>query len=171
MTDTDVQVPAPRWHFRSMREDDFNFVIATWIRGARYHGVMKMVPKEFYFSRMQQLIIRLCEECVTIVACDPQDHGLIYGYLNGLPPDIHESRSGQLLQLRVPIVNWMFVRVDFRGNGLATELLKELGYARGKGLKFTMPFENSRFYLPRFPDAQFDPFWLMGLKDKSYVED
>lgn len=114
-------------HYRDLRSDDVGFVLSSWLKSAgdawttlrstdaaRFQGVpigwFADVPHRFTRAAVAEILDRPTTR--TVVACDPEDHGLIYGYAVAEP----DTR----------IVHWCHVKHTLRRNGLATDMIARL---------------------------------------------
>ena len=77
-----------------------------------------------YSERVEALI----ETTVTIVACDPINEDVIYGFACG--------ETGRYLGVESPTLHYVFVRKPFRSNGLGTSLVHTL-FPNGEQLIYT----------------------------------
>lgn len=111
--------------YRAARDADLGFIISAWLRSAgqawselrelpaeRFAGVrvahLADVPHRF----TRNAVCRILEDASTIVACDPEDDGAIYGFAVYRAPDV---------------IHWVHVKHAMRRFGVARAMLAEAG--------------------------------------------
>jgi GNAT superfamily N-acetyltransferase len=118
--------------FRSMYRADYNFVLSSWahsFKGSPWAGV---VPNNDWHASMKNIIDQLQtrgSEVVMAVADDDRDQ--IMGYVC-----YEKSLAG------IPVIHYIFVKDDFRREGLGTALL---GVTGNGSLIYTFRTEDSQY--------------------------
>jgi hypothetical protein len=75
---------------RDANPDDINFIYSTWLESYRYDSYFgKSHRNTIFFNDYRKVIDRLLEISKTIVACDPSETSVIYGYLTFEPSVLH----------------------------------------------------------------------------------
>lgn len=109
------------WQLRPLEAGDAGYVLTTWRRVARQMRWLRDLPDVVFcdrqqgWERHQDAVLERCadprEAAKAIVACDPEDPAIIYGYA------IVEHEA----------VHVVYVRAPFRRRGIARAMLAELG--------------------------------------------
>lgn len=97
---------------RGPREDDFNFIMATWLKTSYYgHPYFKEVEKKAFFHHYAKFIqsILLAPRTIIKVACLPDDPDIILGYAVYSDATVHQ----------------VYVKAPWRLKGIARSLLAE----------------------------------------------
>lgn len=99
-------------HVRSMKDEDRSLIYSTWLRGL-YHGSdwFKNIDKTSFFKHYAKVVdLLLAKQDTQIrIACDPEDHDVIYGYII----------------LGHEVVHYCFVKESWRAKGIAKLLHAE----------------------------------------------
>lgn len=99
---------------RGSRTSDLNFIMSTWLRGQR-HGCTyysEIDSKAYYDLQGLVLLDTMANpKCSIRVACLDTEPDLILGYSV-------VTWSGE------PLINWVYVKSAFRGQGIANKLLE-----------------------------------------------
>lgn len=113
--------------FRSATADDLGFVISSWLRSAgdawgdmrrqdaaafagTEVGWFADVPHRFTRAAVTEILQRPTVQAV--VACDPEDETVIYGYVIAEPSE--------------RIIHWCHVKHTLRRNGIARDLVRRV---------------------------------------------
>lgn len=91
---------------REVRKEDGTFIHNSWLESSWYRN--KRVPNAKRL--MSNRIVKVMEHSKILVACDPEDDEIIYGYV------LYEDDA----------VHWVYVKYLFRKQGLATLLLSAI---------------------------------------------
>lgn len=124
---------------RNMYPDDWNFILATWLKGLRYgNDWFGLIEAPVYYSRYQAIIEHILQSPATVirVACLLESPDVVLGY--------SISRGDRL--------DWTFVKRSWRGIGIAKSLVPE-GTQRVSHLT-----EVGKAVLKKHPSIKFDPF-------------
>ena len=99
--------------------DDLPLLLNSWLKSYRNAPAVTTVPNELYFDEgmgQKARILSLLGECETRVACDPEDHEVVYGWITFEPT------------LDLPtIVHYAYVKQAYRRQGIGTALLRDAG--------------------------------------------
>ena len=127
-----------RW--RDFVQADAPMVVSTWINGYRTHGVAAHVRADEYHRGQRRVIELLLDVSRVVVAADPEDDDVIYGWACG-------DRSA---------LHWAYVKPDLRCHGIGHELVARLGLA-GQVLHVTHWTPEVRTLAPT---VVYDPYLL-----------
>lgn len=98
-----------------LRPQDVGFVYKSWLRSLQKSRASRFIPKDLYYARTHAQIERLLERATVTVANPADDPATILGYAVHEPGVLHyvltKHQDGR----------------DFRGFGVATQLLAPLG--------------------------------------------
>lgn len=100
---------SPLIEIRDGNEGDYNFIIATWLRGLKFgNNWYDLIDAKVYFPFYKTIINSLLskKDAKVIVACLHDDPNVIIGYCVFDPQRVH----------------WIHVKVDWRNIGVATKL-------------------------------------------------
>jgi GNAT superfamily N-acetyltransferase len=121
--------------FREALPEELPFVVKSWVNGFKASHWAGPLPDNLYRKVYQEAVRQLLARegvKVTVASWDePDSPPLVLGYL------VHEDGFEH------PVVHWIFVKPDYRGNGLAA------GMAKAAGVDSSLPF----FYTHRAPIA------------------
>lgn len=99
---------------RGFKPDDYNFIIATWLRGLYYgDSWFSLIPKQVFMTRYHHIIEALLgsNKVIVKVACLKEDPEVILGY--------------SVLSVDLTAVHWVFVKKAWRTIGIAKQLTPE----------------------------------------------
>lgn len=99
---------------RLFRPDDEAFIFASWLNSHLPNRDMR-ISKAIYYQEQHALIRELMSTDAFLVAADPEDTNLIFGWLAGA-----ELSVGRVL-------DYIFVKPPYRRMGIALKLLKDFG--------------------------------------------
>jgi GNAT superfamily N-acetyltransferase len=89
---------------------DLDFVVKYWLDSYRAVGWLgQNVRARFYGKYHKQLIEQAIKDCQTVVLEDEKVSGLLIGFINYAPESM---------------INYYYIKKDFRGKGLEEELIK-----------------------------------------------
>lgn len=103
---------------RSYMEEDRNFILATWLRGAYYgDSWFSLIPKNIFMEQYHKVLENfLLRAGVNIqVACLKEDPEVILGY--------SVSRNIKNGEADISILDWVFVKSAWRKIGIAKMLM------------------------------------------------
>lgn len=108
--------------YRGATAEDVHFIKKTWMRTHR-QAITNMCPSELFFPKMEHRIGRIAERAECVIAADKEQSFYIYGWLVGSP-----LVSGELL------IHYVYVRDQWRNQGVATGMGRHLGYTHKGGI-------------------------------------
>lgn len=134
---------------RQAREDDTNFLLATWLKSYRIiahddaiNPVVSRIPGQTYFKGQELAIKRILKSAQVLIAHDREDPAFIYGYMVFEPGKIH----------------YAYVKGSFRRLGVATELLKESGLDTAHALEFSHHTPDIYWIKQKLPTLTYNPY-------------
>lgn len=131
--------------YRPLKEEDRNFIYATWLRGLYYDkdGWFREIPKDIFMENYHRAIERvLSSPHINVrVACLKDDADVILGY----------SVSRKYPEAEV--LDWVFVKSAWRGIGVTKGLIPNQIQAV---THLTTP--GKAILRKKFPDAIYNPF-------------
>ncbi len=113
MTDDDRLV----FTLRYPGPNDLQFIFSSWIRSMGDYPPFCDLDRNWFATAQHALIAQLLKRSRITVACDPGDHDQIFGYC------IHEPRN--------KVLHWVYVKKNFRGQGVARNLIESTGAGKG----------------------------------------
>ena len=128
---------------RPSRREDEHFILSSWINSARGSGFAKCVSPTEYHEGQRRVATGLLQSHGAIVACDPEDQDVIYGWACVDP---------------VGVLHFAYVKHDLRRAGIARRLLEEAGL--GDGTLTVSHWTPALRFLRR--ETRYDPYRLMG---------
>jgi hypothetical protein len=136
--------------FRSGTPEDIPFIFSSWLKSYRKGSWGESHPiADRYFKLQHDVIEGIMRDCRVVVACDPEDHAHLFGYIVFRP---HDGYS---------IIDWVYVKKPFRKLGIAATLLEspsarssvtEVSHLTDSGEYLTRKYgfifnPNARFYV------------------------
>lgn len=124
---------------RNMYLDDWNFILATWLKGLRYgNSWFGLIEPTVYYENYQKLIERILQSGSTVVkvACLKESPDVILGY------SVSHGTS----------LDWIFVKSRWRLIGIAKSLVPD-GVTTVSHLT-----EVGKSILKKRPTLTFNPF-------------
>lgn len=104
----------PLWVLRPLTAEDIPFVFNSWLKSYRESPQVVGIPNTIFYDKFHKVIEEIIPKSVTIVAHDPEDPKLIYGYI------VVEYTGKDL------VFHWAYVKHPFRGFGLGKALEQEI---------------------------------------------
>ena len=118
--------------YRSMYRADYNFVLSSWahsFKGSQWAGV---IPNNEWHASMKNIIDQLASRGMQVImAVADDDRDQIMGYVA-----FEKSLAG------IPVVHYVFVKDDFRKEGLGKALL---GVTGDGSFIYTFRTEDSQY--------------------------
>lgn len=138
---------------RPARPGDRNYIIESWVLSLR---------KQFPFNKMSadtlakysERVEALIGKAITIVACDPVNPDVVYGFACG--------ESGKYLGVESPTLHYVRVRKKFRRLGIGTSLVSTL-FPNGEQLAYT-------HITKVIHHAKLEDRWNLKTYDPYYIE-
>jgi hypothetical protein len=131
------------WTIRNAVGDDLPFIYATWARSYRYDSPLgRSCRNSIFFPNFNKVIDWIMNQDDTriVVASDPNDSKVIYGYL------VHQP----------DVVHYVFTKEIFCNFGIAKSLFNYVGGATYCSHKTLM----SKDILDKHPEIIYNPFLL-----------
>lgn len=98
------------FNIRGPQPDDAAFIMSNWINEMRHSSFSRFIDSSIYKPKQRHLIETALAKSKVIVACNPEFSYQIYGCL--------------VYQEKPTYLHWAYVKDDFRGLGLAREMLR-----------------------------------------------
>jgi len=106
---------------RNVEQGDVAFVFNTWLKGLYYGGdaFFRKIPKAIFMDGYHKVIERILQSpgVIVKVACLKDDPEVITGYA------VYRQAGG------VTVIDWAYVKKEWRGIGLSKDLLPPEAYA------------------------------------------
>ncbi len=102
---------------RSIQPSDTSFIMNSWLKSYRYDSYFtKRITDTIFYKYHHVICTRILERPTTqvLVACDPEDSNVIYGYL------VYEKDANSSKY----VVHYGYVKGPFRTLGIVSTLLK-----------------------------------------------
>lgn len=141
---------------REAQESDVAFIFNSWLKSNRSCPFANGVDNTIYFSGQHELIERLLKTCTVKIACNLESPDQIFGYL------VYEKIDG------IYTFHYAYTKEDFRGLGVARELLRSVDGFDFKTLSIITHI-NGR-HMPRIADRYnmvYHPYILINYKGGS----
>lgn len=136
---------------RPYMPDDQNYILSTWLRS--YHEqspFAKSMRTRIYFEYHEKVAKRILERSdAVIVACLPDDPGVILGYL------VHErdQKLGNIL-------HFCFVKGAFRGEKISRLLFRQAGIINTTEAFFTHKIFAMEWVTEKYPGLTYNPYLI-----------
>lgn len=101
---------------RQMRPSDRNYIIKSWVMSLRTQYPFSEMCAEA-IAKYSKRVDALIGIAPTLVACDPQNDDVIYGFIC--------YEQGQYLGRDAPTLHYAWTRKKFRNLGIGSQLLDE----------------------------------------------
>lgn len=135
--------------FRGPVEGDMPFIFDTWVESFRLAHAAGPIPMDMYRNIYREVIKRVLQfpGVLCTVAFNAEIPSQTIGYVvaGGWAP---------------MTVHYLFVKHWFRRNGLARELMKQVGLERGAPFAFSFKSRVVGELVRNWPGARFDPITL-----------
>jgi len=125
---------------RSATKQDISFITATWMRALWHSGMYKHIRKQIFMTEHHDAIQRRIRALECVVACNPDDPYVIYGYLVFSRPNV---------------VHFAYTKGSFRGMGIAKNLIGQS--IDSDNIVYTHQTDYSK-ELARDKDITFNPY-------------
>lgn len=99
---------------RGPNPKDSSFLLDSWIREERDKFPNNLVDKAIFYEHYKEIVKVLISKSMVLLAVNPEDTDQIYGYL------VFEKN------FEIPIIHFLYVKLVFRENGIATQLIKSI---------------------------------------------
>lgn len=143
---------ASPFDLRPIRPQDHAFVFNSALKSFRDAPSVRSIPNSIYFEYQHKILERILAspQSICIAACNIDDTDQIFGYV------LSERLAGQR------VIHWIYVKHDFRGNGIARALEVAALESLGQGPVF---FTHRTKSVERLADARrytYHPYLLMS---------
>lgn len=129
------------YDIRDIKEEDKNFILATFLRGLYYgDSWFSLIPKHIFMSNYKIVAETLVNTRVIKIACLKEDADVILGY--------------SILSLDYQTIHFVFVKSSWRRRGIAKSLLPQYPTS------VTHLTKLGKELLIKFKDTIFNPFAL-----------
>ena len=138
---------------RAMQIADASFVIDSWCSSHSHAPGANLIDPAVYKVEQRSLVYRLTPQSKVLVACDPQKHDHIRGYIVFQPPKGPDQ---------LPIVHYMLVRTELQGRGIGRSLL-ELARKSAKSVDSPMWMTHYSYFIKKLIkpfNLLYNPFLL-----------
>lgn len=108
----------PEFTLRACRTSDESFIRNSWLKSLRNLPHFVDVPNAVFYDGMNKRIDELLKNSYVLVAADPEDDGIIWGYV--------VVSSTPLGRETVPVLHYLYVKQTFRGFGIAMKMLENV---------------------------------------------
>jgi GNAT superfamily N-acetyltransferase len=126
---------------RLYRPTDFNFIMATFLRGLYYgDSWFSLMPKDVFMNAYKQVVEALINKHTVYVACLKEDPDVIMGY--------------SIISKDETAMHWVFVKTVWRKQGIGRALIPKTVSA------VTHLTDLGRKLMTKIPDCTFNPFLL-----------
>lgn len=68
-------------NIRPIKEHEQAFVISSWLKSYRSSPFVRLVDNDVYYREQAKLVLSALEGSVTLMAVDPQDDDVIWGFI------------------------------------------------------------------------------------------
>jgi GNAT superfamily N-acetyltransferase len=116
--------PNSKWLLRAPKSSDLNFIYSTWLNNYRSDSeIGKSIKKSIYFAEYYGVLDAIfeCKQTKVLIACLPEETNVILGFLVGADKILH----------------YIFVKEDFRRNGIGRSLFENCFPEGGGAVEFT----------------------------------
>lgn len=137
----------PLWSLRPLVPSDIPFVFNSWLKSYRESPQVVGVPNTVFYDKFHQVIEQILPKSVVIVAHDPEDQSIIYGYV------VAEYTGRDL------VFHWVYVKHPFRNFGLAKALEQEILTIAHQSVYYT-PRTRTIDSIMKSRNYTYDPFLL-----------
>lgn len=150
---------------REATQDDVNFILSSWLQSYAQAACKvepdkveslppRAIPRQRYFAKQQQLIAQLVERRRLLICCDAEMPAFIVGWACGA--DFKENPEALFPDL---VVDWVHVKHGYRMRGVATELLRGLGWTEGREIVASHWVHTASIKARKY-QIQFDDYYL-----------
>lgn len=96
--------------------DELHFVLQSWLRSLRQLSrYYREISKDIYFREQQRIVKNIISRGNVLVVSPKADDNIIIGYI------VHQIKNANAI-----IVHYVYVKNEYRGNGIATSLLNRV---------------------------------------------
>jgi GNAT superfamily N-acetyltransferase len=136
---------------RPSNENDHAYIKATWVENYRQSRATQQIVNPVYFPGQRSLIERIFAVCPIetdiLVACDPEDERVIYGWAVG--------------RRETATLHYVYVRQEWRGLGIGDRLIQTITGRHDSAFSITHLPGDRRFFSRLAKHAIYNPYLLM----------
>jgi len=134
---------------RELTKEDYPIIFNSWLKSySKEYVKYKNVPNQIYYQGQHLLIENLLSNSTTLVAVDSEDQNIVLGYCVG-------TKSEDTF-----VVHYIYVKKDFRGMKIASNILKYAGVTPESNIVFTHYTPSGAALASKF-NAIYHPYILM----------
>lgn len=127
---------------RPAKGSDIAFIYSTWLNSYRNDSSIGLsVRKSVFFDNYQLILDQLMDSSETIIACQPDEENVVYGFMTFDPKTIH----------------YAFVKEAFRRLGIAKSLFQYAFTENLDRISITHKTKYAQFLCTKF---NYNPFQL-----------
>lgn len=116
----------PKWILRPPNEGDVGFIFNSWLKSYRDAPFVSGIPNTIYYREMHLAIEKVLARANVVIACDPGEPELIFGWGVG-----EGAKDGTLL------LHYLYVKHALRKFGIAKSLEEEFKKLPHTGVAYT----------------------------------
>jgi hypothetical protein len=146
--------------FRDARDaEDSKFALESWLEGQRTSYSAGLVPVDCWFEVMRPMYSRLMKRdgMRTMVAYEAADRDFLYGTIIADPTEQAVPSKGGGIRYWPALVLWVFVKVNFRKEGIARGLFEAVGIDVTRPFLYSSNTVTASRLASKTPLAKFDP--------------
>jgi len=72
---------SPRVNIRPLLEAERPFVLSSWLKSYRNAPAVRLVDNQTYYAGQAAIVLKTLERAQTLVAADPQDDQVLWGFI------------------------------------------------------------------------------------------
>lgn len=140
--------------YRDMTPEDANFIYNSWLKSYRdsyaVQGVGNGLYYEYHHDLAKDLMVHSVENGGQLIACDPEDPSVIYGYV------VYSRINSN------PCIHYIYVKHPFRKFGLAQAFIDRVWKDKRNPCVFTHMTRQGKIIFNKLKDqgleAVFNPY-------------
>jgi GNAT superfamily N-acetyltransferase len=151
---------------REAVEDDIPVVRDPWVQEMRHAPWARGISNALYFHEMKAFVGRVLRSATTLMACNPDEPGHVYGFVTFNRPNV---------------LHWIYVKHAYQAVGLGSELFRaallstpiiatqanNLCFDRGE--RGAPPTHQGYFSRDRKLQFEYDPFYHLRNQNEAYT--
>jgi hypothetical protein len=104
----------PKWVLRAPEPGDISFIFNSWLKSYRDAPFVSGIPNTIYYSELHKIIEKVLTRANVVIAADPGEPGLIFGWGVG-----EVAKDGTLL------LQYLYTKHALRKFGIAKSIEEE----------------------------------------------
>lgn len=146
---------------RRMTPDDHPFVFNSFLKSYRDSPSVRGIPNTLFYAKHHLLIEQIFADprLIAYVACNPDDHDQIYGYI--------VAQSYPMDDTAALAFHWVYCKQPFRNYGIARKLVEEViatvAHIASNPIYYTHRVKSSDRLIRSYPNMVYNPYFLMGV--------